>query len=425
MLSFRSLVALAVSSAIMLSTPVTMGGDTDFTYQGSLTDNGSPMDGTADIDISLWDDLAAGSQIGSTQSMIAVPVADGLFSLELDFGAAAFAGDRWLEITVNATVLSPRQKVTASPYSIQTRGIFVDDNGRVAIGTAVPVGQLDLRIDEDSPTPALRVQKVQGPGWALEVYKGDEAGAGIFTNQTSTTGSGQGINARANSPDGIGVYGNNIASTGLAYGIWGQSKNSSTGRGVTGVALSATGVTYGVYGDVNGNPDGYGVFSNGKLGSSGFKTFRIDHPTDPANKYLQHYSSEGPEPINEYSGNVILGNDGSAWVQLPDYFEMINIDFRYTLTAIGSPAPGLYIASEVQDNTFRIAGGQAGLKVSWEVKARRNDPYARAYAAPVVVEKQGIEVGRYLQPQLFGKPASMGMTPMLAEPEAPTTATER
>jgi hypothetical protein len=79
----------------------------------------------------------------------------------------------------------------------------------------------------------------------------------------------------------------------------------------------------------------------------------------------------------------------------------------------------------VQDNAFRIAGGQAGLEVSWEVKARRNDPYARAYAAPVVVEKQGIEVGRYLQPQLFGKPASMGMTPVHAEVEAPTAITDR
>ena len=415
-------IAFALS---LLASSIALAADTAFTYQGSLMESGSPMNGTADIDVSLWDALAAGSQVGSTQSMLAVPVADGLFSLELDYGAAALDGDRWLEITINGTMLAPRQKVNASPYSIQTRGIFVDDNGRVAIGTPVPTAKLDLRIDDDSTTPAIFVEKNSGTGYAVHVQKWDPNGAGIFTHHRSASGNGQAINARTESPDGFGVYGNNFSQSGPATGVYGLSRRSSTGRGVSGFAESSTGVTYGVYGDVNGNPDGFGVFSNGKLGSSGFKTFRIDHPTDPENKYLQHYSSEGPEPINEYSGNAILGSDGSAWVQLPDYFEMINIDFRYTLTAIGAPAPGLYIASEVQNNAFQISGGQAGLKVSREVKARRNDPYARAYAAPVVVEKQGIEIGKYLQPQLFGKPASMGMTQVPLDAQLSTEPIER
>ncbi|MBL4592063.1 MAG: hypothetical protein JKY96_08900, partial [Phycisphaerales bacterium] len=145
MLNFRSLVALAVSSAIMLSTPVALAADTAFTYQGSLMENGSPMNGPVDIDATLWNALSAGSQVGSAQNIEDVPVTDGLFSLELDYGAAALDGDRWLEITINGTTLSPRQKVTASPYSIQTRGIFVDDDGQVAIGTAVPTAELDVR----------------------------------------------------------------------------------------------------------------------------------------------------------------------------------------------------------------------------------------------------------------------------------------
>lgn len=425
MLNSRSLVALVLTVAVMLCTPAAMAADTQFTYQGSLMESGSPMNGTADIDVSLWNALAAGSQVGATQSIVAVPVTDGLFSLELDFGAAALNGDRWLEITVNGTTLAPRQKVNASPYSIQTRGIFVDDDGQIAIGTAVPTAELDVR-SSGGVQPTLYVRKTgTGSGGAIYADRSAPGGHVIRSFHSATTGTGFGNYGRSMSPDGIGTVGANEGFSGPAYGVFGRSNQSPDGRGVFGGTLSPTGVTYGVWGDVNGNPDGFGVFSNGKLGSSGFKTFRIDHPTDPENKYLQHYSSEGPEPINEYSGNVILGSDGSGWVQLPDYFEMINIDFRYTLTAIGASAPGLYIASEVQDNAFRIAGGKAGLKVSWEVKGRRNDPYARAYAAPVIVEKQGIEIGKYLQPQLFGKPAAMGMTPVPSDAQLSTESTER
>lgn len=424
MLISRSLVALAFSLAAMLSTSAAMAADTQFNYQGSLMESGAPMNGTADIDVTLWNALAAGAQIGATQSLVAVPVTDGLFSLDLDFGAAALDGDRWLEITVNGTTLSPRQKVTASPYSIQTRGIFVDDDGQVAIGTPVPIAQLDVRTTEGVQDTIYAVYDSPDEGGsAINVDFYSENGNAIRAFSNSFSGVGNGILGVTRSADGNGVFGSNTRSFGFGVGVRGNSQ-SDTGRAVFGEASSLTGVTYGVYGGVT-SPDGFGVFANGKLGSSGFKTFRIDHPTDPENKYLQHYSSEGPEPINEYSGNVILGSDGSGWVQLPDYFEMINIDFRYTLTAIGAPAPGLYIASEVQDNAFRIAGGKAGLKVSWEVKGRRNDPYARAYAAPVIVEKQGIEIGKYLQPQLFGKPAAMGMTPAHVELEESTTITDR
>lgn len=424
MLHSRSLLALVITAAATLCVPVALAADTAFTYQGSLMESGSPMTGTADIDVALWNDLAAGSQMGSTQSLLAVPVTDGLFSLELDFGAAALDGDRWLEITINGTTLAPRQKVNASPYSIQTRGIFVDDDGQVAIGTPVPTAQLDVRTSEGIQDTIYVEQSSSSGSSAIRANFHAENGNAIFAQSNSFTGVGNGITGVTRSPDGNGVLGSNTRTSGFGIGVQGLSQ-SNTGRAVYGRTTSSTGVTYGVYGDVSGNPDGFGVFSNGKLGSSGFKTFRIDHPTDPENKYLQHYSSEGPEPINEYSGNVLLESDGSAWVQLPDYFEMINIDFRYTLTAIGAPAPGLYIASEVQDNAFQISGGQAGLKVSWEVKARRNDPYARAYAAPVVIEKQGIEIGKYLQPQLFGKPAAMGMTPVPSDAQLSTESTER
>jgi hypothetical protein len=116
-----------------------------FTYQGELTDGGAPANGSYDLQFGLWDADAGGSQIGATQIASGVQVVDGKFTVELDFGASAFDNSgRWLEITVNGFTLAPRTPITRSPYSIQTRGIFVDDDGRVGIGTTDPVGDVHI-----------------------------------------------------------------------------------------------------------------------------------------------------------------------------------------------------------------------------------------------------------------------------------------
>jgi hypothetical protein len=67
------------------------------------------------------------------------------------------------------------------------------------------------------------------------------------------------------------------------------------------------------------------------------------------------------------------------------------------------------VASEIADNRFSIAGGGPNMKVSWHVTAVRSDAYAEKNAAPAEQEKQGNERGRYLHPELYGMPASMGM----------------
>jgi hypothetical protein len=99
----------------------------------------------------------------------------------------------------------------------------------------------------------------------------------------------------------------------------------------------------------------------GKLQVNGGKSFRLDHPLDLQYKYLNHSVVESPEMKNVYDGLVELDEDGSGWVQLPEYFEELNRDFRYQLTPIGSPAPQLHVAEEVSENRFRIAGGEGGL----------------------------------------------------------------
>ena len=69
---------------------------------------------------------------------------------------------------------------------------------------------------------------------------------------------------------------------------------------------------------------------------------------------------------NIYDGVAVLDADGEAVIQLPDWFQALNRDFRYQLTCIGGFAP-VYISQEVSNNQFSIAGGKAGMRVSWQV----------------------------------------------------------
>ena len=104
---------------------------------------------------------------------------------------------------------------------------------------------------------------------------------------------------------------------------------------------------------------------NGTL-TAATKHFKIDHPLDPANKYLVHACVESIEMMNIYRGNVTLDSDGKATVQMPDWFQAEKGDFSYQLTCIGGFAP-VYVDKELQDNRFAVAGGKAGQKISWQV----------------------------------------------------------
>jgi hypothetical protein len=134
--------------------------------------------------------------------------------------------------------------------------------------------------------------------------------------------------------------------------------------------------------------------------TKGSGTFKIDHPLDPQGKYLYHSFVESPDMMNVYNGNVVLSAFGEATVELPDWFEALNREFRYQLTCIGGFAP-VFVADEIVGNRFRIAGGRPGLKVSWQVTGIRHDAYAEANRVQVEVEKGPNERGRYLHPKAF------------------------
>ena len=136
--------------------------------------------------------------------------------------------------------------------------------------------------------------------------------------------------------------------------------------------------------------------------SKGSGSFRIDHPLDPLNKYLFHSFVESPDMMNVYNGNVILNDKGESLVTLPDWFEVLNSEFRYQLTCIGEFAP-VYVAKKIEDNKFLIAGGSLGQEVSWQVTGVRQDPYAQYNPINVEEDKPSYERGKYLHPEAYAR----------------------
>jgi hypothetical protein len=199
---------------------------------------------------------------------------------------------------------------------------------------------------------------------------------------------------------GYGVVGETSS---FQAGVWGGG-GSAGSTGVFGVSSGENG--YGVYGLATG-PGAVSLYADGNATvsgslSKGGGSFRIDHPLDPEGKFLYHSFVESPDMMNVYNGTVELGLDGGAKVELPDWFEALNRDYRYQLTAIGRPGPDLHISEEVADCGFSIAGGSAGQKVSWQVTGIRQDAWANANRIPVEVQKSAEDQGRYLHPNLFG-----------------------
>jgi hypothetical protein len=141
---------------------------------------------------------------------------------------------------------------------------------------------------------------------------------------------------------------------------------------------------------------------------TGTKTFQIDHPLDPANKYLVHSCVESDQRANIYSGTITTNARGEATVLLPDYFEALNRDFRYQLTCIGQFAQAI-VAQEIRNNRFTIKTDRPRVKVSWQVTGERQDAYAKAHPMEVEEYKQGDERGRYLHPEQYGRPREEGI----------------
>jgi hypothetical protein len=349
----------------------------------------------------------AGNAVGNAQ------LADAAVTAAKVSSAGGFAG---AVLTASGPGAAWQQATLALPYNATTSYegnafvIHVTTDGTAVAGSSF-LG--DGVYGFSTNTNGVHGVSAAGPGVA-----------GTSTDAIGIVGTGftNGVYGETTTPGGVGVHG--ISSYGAA--VLGESTN---GNGVRGSTTSAGGVA-GVLGDafaINGNgvigqadigTGAYGVWGKSSSGYAGYFSgdgyfsglltkagggFKIDHPLAPSTKYLQHSFVESPDMKNVYDGVVVLDSIGEAVVDLPDWFEALNRDFRYQLTCIGGAAV-VYIADEIAGNRFRIAGGRPGLKVSWQVTGIRHDAWAEAHRLVVEEDKPAVEQGTYLHPDLFGQP---------------------
>jgi hypothetical protein len=122
----RTLALLALLLSTLIHQPSTsFAQGTAFTYQGRLNSGTNLATGSYDLTFALFSVSSGAGQVGSTITHSATVVSNGLFTVALDFGQGIFTGpDRWLEVAVRTngggafTTLTPRQKITPTPYAI-------------------------------------------------------------------------------------------------------------------------------------------------------------------------------------------------------------------------------------------------------------------------------------------------------------------
>ncbi|MBI3503025.1 MAG: hypothetical protein HY063_14640 [Bacteroidetes bacterium] len=358
-----------------------------------------------------------------------------------------------------------------------TERMRIANNGNVGINTTNPTMMLDVAGSSTTAGDAV-IRGVSTGNGAVYGIKGSitsttNTAAGVFGLASGTSGQIHGVLGQTYSTTGnsSGVRGYAGGATGTTFGVWGENNSTSSGAtGVYGISTQSTGNVNGVWGDVssttagasgvyatssggsgtygmyaantgnNGNglygecsvgAGAYGIWGKSTTGYAGYfngnvhvagtlsksaGAFKIDHPLDPANKYLIHSFVESPDMMNVYNGNVITDENGEAIINLPSYFQAENIDYKYQLTVIGQFAQAI-VLKEISDNHFTIKTDKSNVKVSWQVTGVRNDLYAQKNRIVNEVEKTGEERGKYIHPELYGLGYNMSIESLRGKKE--------
>ncbi|MFN0149434.1 MAG: hypothetical protein ACKVU1_01820 [bacterium] len=265
-------VAGAVLLAVLVSTPA-RAQNTAFTYQGLLDDANQPTNGPHDFRFLLLDAASGGAQLGSTLCVDNVDVVNGVFTAQLDFGQQfATTAPRHLEIEVRADTgldctnaagfvgLAPRQQITSTPMASHANAafsldaadgspasaVFVDDSGKVGIGTTTPGVPLHLIAPNTGSTPreGIRIQGDQSTGANL-AYLSFANGAGTAIGYVGD-GGGSENNIY------LGAYGADIGLVNSTYGTVLTAKST----GLVGIGTATPAAKLDVRGDVKLGPAG-------------------------------------------------------------------------------------------------------------------------------------------------------------------------
>jgi hypothetical protein len=442
--------------AILLCSAGIFAQNTAFSYQGHLTDSSWPPTGQYDFVFAIYQNLAAPTPLATT-NIEDVQVSKGMFIVHLDFGSTIFRDNpaAVLEIRVRPgtstgefTTLTPRQPFESSPRaltSLHANAAATADSATSATNatnatnadlldgvdsasffnlseneTVVGIPSFNggtsgstspFAVDSNTLVSNLNADYLDGLSSSsfLQITGGFITGGGLTVDNTFA-GAGNGIAVRGLAGS-IGVYGyaNAFSFTGNAFGVYAGTQGSAGtryGLYADAVVFSGTQTAYGVYGVASGATTNFAGYFQGNTHVTGMLTkgggaFKIDHPLDPSNKYLQHSFVESPDMMNIYNGNVTTDASGNAVVALPAWFEALNKDFRYQLTVIGQFAQAI-IADKVSNNRFTIKTDKPQVEVSWQVTGIRKDKFAEDNRLKVEEDKLAADRGKCLHAPLCG-----------------------
>ena len=279
---------------------------TIFTYQGRLTDAAVPANGTYEMRFELFADPTGGMPATpplASHTIPDVPVSNGVFTVELDFGDDLFDGDaRYLEITVEGAILSRRERIASTPYAIRAAsandasnldGLRGSDYARSNdprlsdpraplpgsdsyIGNTTTAQSANFAITGDGNLGGTlsAANVVAGPGSSTALCaESVMGGTGTFTTPSSPEGPLSAENANPSTSFAYGVSGRAVNALGFGFGGvfeggargvlgLGEGGDAATSYGVYGQASGIAGVRTGVFGEAIGTglTTAYGVY---------------------------------------------------------------------------------------------------------------------------------------------------------------------
>jgi hypothetical protein len=276
-------------------------------------------------------------------------------------------------------------------------------NGQVGVNALGTNTALNVRAGNNSITRILDVQSTGGTSM-------------FSVSSNGTVQSNASINAGTTMSAPVGaVFGTGpLDATLNVYGTRGIALSGATHDFITPTGEAFSFGNY--FKNLNGQvfvTETFRITSNGNVNiptgnlsvsgslSKGSGSFKIDHPLDPYNKYLYHSFVESPDMMNVYNGNITTNAQGEAVVEMPDWFEALNKDFRYQLTVIGEFAQAI-VGKKLANNQFSIKTDKPGIEVSWQITGIRKDQFAEENRIPIEEDKKGEEIGTLLHPSKAG-----------------------
>ena len=185
-----TLSALTLALAALATSAAPAGSTEAFTYQAQLRQAGELANGTYDLQFTLWNAPVDGAQIGAALEWLGASLTDGMLTVDLDFGPGVFDGaDRWLEIAIDGTTLSPRQPIRPAPYAL-----FALNGNEGPVGPEGPQGPAgpDGAPGADGPAGPAGPQGPEGPEGPQGVQGTDgRPGAGRSARHDGTGRSGR------------------------------------------------------------------------------------------------------------------------------------------------------------------------------------------------------------------------------------------